>query len=103
MGQNCAGPERFIVHTRVYDDFCLRVGALVDKMTVGDPLSSNLVDCGACCVPSSMIRYQKLVDDAVGRGARVLCGGVQGDERRGRFYPPTVSSLDFRGFSHHIS
>jgi acyl-CoA reductase-like NAD-dependent aldehyde dehydrogenase len=25
MGQNCAGPERFLVYEDVYDEFCAKV------------------------------------------------------------------------------
>ena len=35
MGQNCAGPERFFVYEKVYDEFCTRVVDVVKKMKVG--------------------------------------------------------------------
>ena len=34
MGQNCAGPERFFVYEKVYDEFCTRVVDVVKKMKV---------------------------------------------------------------------
>lgn len=57
----------------------------------GDPL----VDCGAICMgPRQMLHYQKLVDDAVIKGAKVLAGGFipprDSTLGQGSFYPPTV-------------
>jgi acyl-CoA reductase-like NAD-dependent aldehyde dehydrogenase len=91
MGQNCAGPERFIVYEKVYDKFCESVAAVVRKMEQGAPLSSPYIDCGASCMPQAPAAYQKLVDDAVAKGAKVLAGGELPKEgSQGQFYPPTV-------------
>lgn len=91
MGQNCAGPERFIVYDKVYDAFCDHVSALVKQMKQGPPLSSDFVDCGACVHPPSLEGYQRFVDDAVAKGARVLAGGKRNKEfPDGQFFEPTV-------------
>jgi len=94
MGQNCAGPERFLVYESVYEEFCDAVTQIVLKMRQGSPvgsesLAADMVDCGACCMPQSLARYQALVDDAVSKGAKVLAGGtLQGVTAQ--LYPPTV-------------
>jgi len=91
MGQNCAGPERFIVYDKVYDEFCDHVTKIVKQMRQGPPLSSDLVDCGACVHPPSLEGYERFVKDAVARGARVLCGGRRNQEfPDGQFFEPTV-------------
>lgn len=91
MGQNCAGPERFIVYDRVYDAFCEHVSGLVKMLKQAPPLSSDFVDCGACVHPPSLEGYQRLVDDAVAKGARVLVGGRRNKEfSNGQFFEPTV-------------
>jgi acyl-CoA reductase-like NAD-dependent aldehyde dehydrogenase len=89
MGQNCAGPERFLVHEAVYDQFCEAVSSIVNSMLQGSSLDSEFVDCGACCMPQSMSRYQELVDDAVSKGAKVLAGGTL-KGMVAQLYPPTV-------------
>eukprot|EP00658_Telonema_sp_P-2_P000205 TRINITY_DN1006_c0_g1_i5.p1 TRINITY_DN1006_c0_g1~~TRINITY_DN1006_c0_g1_i5.p1 ORF type:complete len:409 (+),score=110.16 TRINITY_DN1006_c0_g1_i5:145-1371(+) len=90
MGQNCAGPERFLVYERVYDEFCKAVTEVVLSMNQAPPLDQKeFVDCGACCMPQSMSRYQELVDDAVSKGAKLLAGGTLKD-MRAQLYPPTV-------------
>jgi len=78
MGQNCAGPERFFVMESVYDEFCNKAESIISRLHQGPPLSkstSRFTDCGATTMGHrQMIAYQKLVDDAVSRGAKVcLC------------------------------
>ena len=95
MGQNCAGPERFFVYEKVYDEFCDKVTAVVKKMKTGSSLGDPFVDCGAICMgPRQMQHYQRLVDDVVSKGGKVLAGGYipkAGSElSKGSFYPPTI-------------
>ena len=71
MGQNCAGPERFFVYEKVFDEFCDKVLAIVSKMQTGSSLGNPYIDCGAICMGSrQMGHYQRLVEDAVSKGAR---------------------------------
>lgn len=73
MGQNCAGPERFFVYESVFQEFCDKVTKVVSNMSQGPPLHGNTVDCGAICMGiRQMKHYQKLVDDAVKKGAKVF-------------------------------
>jgi succinate-semialdehyde dehydrogenase/glutarate-semialdehyde dehydrogenase len=96
MGQNCAGPERFFVYEKVYDEFCDAIINIVKNLKIGfSSLNDSTVDCGAICMgPRQMLHYQKLVDDAVIKGAKVLAGGFIPDKShplsKGSFYPPTV-------------
>jgi len=95
MGQNCAGPERFFVYEKVFDEFCDGVAKVVKNMKVGPSLGDPSVDCGAICMgPRQMLHYQKLVDDAKSKGAKVLAGGfIPGKDSplsKGSFYPPTI-------------
>lgn len=95
MGQNCAGPERFFVYEKVYAKFCEGVTTVVKGMKIGPSLGDPLVDCGAICMgPKQMLHYQKLVDDAVIKGAKVLAGGFIPSKdsplSNGSFYPPTI-------------
>src|SRR5699024_9927435 len=62
MGEACTAANRILVHRSVLDEFARRLTERMAALRVGD---------------------------AVGRGARVLCGGERGDGP-GYFYPPTV-------------
>ena len=99
MGQNCAGPERFFVYEKVYDEFLDGVVKVVSRMKVGASLGDPSIDCGSICMgPRQLQAYQRLVDDAVSKGARVLAGGyipkaADSKEKsisQGTFYPPTI-------------
>jgi len=96
MGQNCAGPERYVVYDKVYDDFIARVLSIVQQMRQGDPLSSPFVDCGACVIAAHLKYLQGLVDEAVKKGAKIMTGGyipIKGSRlAEGQFYPPTILS-----------
>ncbi|SHM51990.1 NADP-dependent succinic semialdehyde dehydrogenase [Cryptosporangium aurantiacum] len=87
-GQSCIAAKRFIVHTDVYDAFAT---AFVDRMaalTVGDPQDEK-TDVGPLATEQGRTDVAELVEDAVAKGATVLCGGTA-PERPGWWYPPTV-------------
>lgn len=70
-GQNCAGAERFIVHSDVHDTFVARVAETANKLRQGAPLGHGMVDAGAMCLPGLADKVAELVDDAVAHGAKV--------------------------------
>ncbi|KAI8471381.1 MAG: Aldehyde/histidinol dehydrogenase [Monoraphidium minutum] len=92
-GQNCASGERFIVESAVYDAFCGRVAEVAHAMRQGPALGHGPVDAGAMCMPGSVEKVQRLVADALAKGATALSGGAPpaaGAAGPGQFFPPTV-------------
>ena len=93
-GQNCMGAERFIVHEKIADRFLDACMTAVMQMRVGASSTSTKVDFGSLCLPGLAEKVQKLVDDAVARGATVVTGGrIPGKDSelgKGQFYPPTI-------------
>jgi succinate-semialdehyde dehydrogenase/glutarate-semialdehyde dehydrogenase len=87
-GQSCIAAKRFIVHDAVYDEFERLFTAEMAGKTVGDPMLDT-TDVGPLASEQQRDDVEKLVADAVARGARVLCGGAAPD-RPGFYYPPTV-------------
>jgi succinate-semialdehyde dehydrogenase/glutarate-semialdehyde dehydrogenase len=88
IGQACTAANRFLVHEAVAQEFTERLVAKVRTLSIGPGTDSNatlgpLVDEGA------RRKVHGLVTDALGKGARLLAGGVipQGP---GHFYPGTV-------------
>uniref|UniRef100_A0A383W5Q6 Aldehyde dehydrogenase domain-containing protein n=1 Tax=Tetradesmus obliquus TaxID=3088 RepID=A0A383W5Q6_TETOB len=77
-GQNCASGERFIVQRKVYGKFCERVTEVAKSMRQGPTLGAGPMDAGAMCMPGSVQKVQRLIDDAVAKGATVLAGGKPG-------------------------
>ncbi|OBG96315.1 NAD-dependent succinate-semialdehyde dehydrogenase [Mycobacterium sp. E136] len=88
MGEACTAANRIFVHAAVIDEFGRRLAERMAAMTVGRGTEDG-VKVGPLVDEAALHKVQDLVDDAVGRGARVLTGGtpVSGD---GYFYAPTV-------------
>lgn len=87
-GQSCINAKRFIVHTDVYDDFERRFVEITVSKVVGDPMDEK-TDVGPLASGQQVNDVAELVDDAVSKGARVLCGGQRIDGP-GFYFEPTV-------------
>ncbi|HEV2450547.1 MAG TPA: NADP-dependent succinic semialdehyde dehydrogenase [Streptosporangiaceae bacterium] len=87
-GQSCIAAKRFIVHDAVYDAFEPMFTEQMSSKIVGDPMDEG-TDIGPLASEQQLDDMEKLVADAVAKGARVLCGGAALD-RPGFYYPPTV-------------
>jgi succinate-semialdehyde dehydrogenase/glutarate-semialdehyde dehydrogenase len=87
-GQVCVGVERVYAHERVYEPLVDRVRALTRELRQGDPEGDG-IDVGALVHPRALDVLRRQVDDALKRGARLVCGGhpLPGP---GRFHEPTV-------------
>ena len=87
-GQSCIAAKRFIVHADVAERFeALFARALAD-LVVGDPMKDG-TDVGPLATEQGRKDVVELVDDAVGKGARVVVGG-RVPAGPGWFYPPTL-------------
>ena len=89
-GQVCNVPSRFYVHEAVYASFVAAVTRFAEQLRVGPGLAAGS-DMGPLANGRRLEVMQRLVDDAVMRGARLHCGG-QRIARDGYFYAPTVLS-----------
>jgi succinate-semialdehyde dehydrogenase / glutarate-semialdehyde dehydrogenase len=87
-GQSCIAAKRFIVHDAVYEEFQQRFTEQMTAKVVGDPMDGG-TDVGPLASEQQRDDVEKLVADAVAKGAKVLCGGAAPD-RPGFYYPPTV-------------
>ncbi|WP_067135018.1 NADP-dependent succinic semialdehyde dehydrogenase [Microtetraspora malaysiensis] len=102
-GQSCIAAKRFIVHSDVYDAFTDRFVAGMRALTVGDPFDPA-TDVGPLATERGRAGVEELVDEAVTRGAKVLCGGRR-PPGPGWFYPPTVITgitRDMRIFTEEV-
>jgi succinate-semialdehyde dehydrogenase/glutarate-semialdehyde dehydrogenase len=73
-GQSCVAANRFIVEAPVEAAFTEKLAARVGKLVVGrgsDPAS----DLGPLIDDAAVAKVKRLVEDAIGRGARVVHGG----------------------------
>ncbi|MEV0848509.1 NADP-dependent succinic semialdehyde dehydrogenase [Streptomyces sp. NPDC049954] len=91
-GQSCIAAKRFIVHEEVYETFEREFVAGMKALTVGDPMEES-TDVGPVSSEQGRADLEELVDDAVERGATVLCGARRPEGfDRGWYYEPTVLS-----------
>jgi succinate-semialdehyde dehydrogenase / glutarate-semialdehyde dehydrogenase len=87
-GQSCIAAKRFIVHEAVYEEFERLFTEQMAGKVVGDPMLEG-TDVGPLASEQQRDDVEKLVADAVAKGAKALCGGAA-PEGPGFYYPPTV-------------
>ncbi len=87
-GQTCNSASRFYVHASLQDRFLSRFAGIAANLRVGAGLEPN-IDMGPLSNARRVDAVDRLVRDAVGRGARIAAGGTRLD-RKGFFYAPTV-------------
>jgi acyl-CoA reductase-like NAD-dependent aldehyde dehydrogenase len=88
-GQVCLSVERLFVEESVSEKFAARCVEKTRKLRVG-PGSDPASDVGPLIRPQHVQRMSDLLDDAVSRGAKVLCGGKARPDLGPNFFEPAV-------------
>jgi succinate-semialdehyde dehydrogenase / glutarate-semialdehyde dehydrogenase len=88
VGEACTAANRFHVHESLAQPFASGLAERMSRLKIGRG-SEDGVEVGPLIDEDQLSKVAELVDDAVQRGARVLCGGER-VEGRGHFYKPTV-------------
>lgn len=87
-GQSCCAVERVYVHESIYDRFLTFFESETKKLKVGDPMIASHQQ-GSLTRPAHAAFLESQIEDALKKGARILCGG-----RRltgpGNYFEPTV-------------
>jgi benzaldehyde dehydrogenase (NAD) len=73
-GQICMSTERIIVDERIADAFVAQLAARSRTLPVGDPRKGPVV-LGSVVDMSTVERCNALIDDALAKGATLVCGG----------------------------
>lgn len=92
MGQICIAINRIYVDEAVYEEFLERFREAAEKLTIGNGLTKEC-DLGPMCTRSGVEKAIEHIEDAVKKGAKVVCGGKrpEGEEyRKGYFFEPTI-------------
>lgn len=84
-GQNCLGVQRIYVQESVIDQFKTAFVERTNQYNMGDK-QSELTDMGPLITEKEAIRVEKMVNEAIKKGAMLLTGG----KRNKAFYSPTV-------------
>jgi acyl-CoA reductase-like NAD-dependent aldehyde dehydrogenase len=85
QGQICMSTERVVVDERVADSFVAKFAAKANSLPAGDPRGGNVV-LGSLVSVEAAEKVERLVKDAVDKGARLVAGG----KREGSIMEATV-------------
>ncbi|ADV01922.1 phosphonoacetaldehyde dehydrogenase [Alicycliphilus denitrificans] len=84
-GQRCTAVKRMLVHEKVADQFVELLVQKTKAVKYGDPMDPH-TDMGTVIDEPAAQHFERVVDEAIAGGARLLAGHV----RRGALYAPTV-------------
>ena len=91
MGQICIAVNRVYVHRPLYAEFLKEITQAVSALTIGDGLDNPGIDLGPMTDAAGVAKTQEHIEDALGKGARLLCGGKRPEGfPRGYFFEPSV-------------
>lgn len=74
-GQICMSTERIVVDAAIADDFVARLAKKAKSLPVGDPRQPTPVVLGSVIGIGTVEHCNALIDDALAKGARLVCGG----------------------------
>jgi succinate-semialdehyde dehydrogenase / glutarate-semialdehyde dehydrogenase len=87
-GQVCIAPTRFLIERDVYDEVISKIKTQVEALKVGNGLDDD-TDMGPMIHARGYANIQKLIKNALEKGAQLVCGG-EALEGAGYFMQPTV-------------
>ncbi|MDF3100053.1 MULTISPECIES: aldehyde dehydrogenase [Burkholderia] len=73
-GQICMSTERIVVDSRIADEFVARLAEKARSLPLGDPRKGPAV-LGSVVDMATVRRCNDLIDDALAKGATLVCGG----------------------------
>jgi len=73
-GQICMSTERIVVDNAIGDEFVAKFAARAQSLPLGDPREGPVV-LGSVVDMSTVTRCNALIDDALAKGAKLVCGG----------------------------
>lgn len=86
-GQYCCGTERIYVVESIAEEF---ISNVVNRVKGLRQAAEGEFDVGAIFFERQMAIIESQVEDAVKKGAKVLCGGRRNPNLEGLYYEPTV-------------
>ena len=100
-GQVCIAPSRFYIHEKIAKDFTEAAVELTKKLNIGNGLEPG-VQVGPMFEARALEKTAALVEDARGKGAKVLTGGGKSTRfDKGFWFEPTDPSRSQRRHEAH--
>ncbi len=88
-GQICDGQKRLIVQENKFDEVCKKLQEVIKNKIIGDPLDKR-TDIGPLVSVLQLKKLEDQVEDALQKGAKVICGGKKIKLNNGNYYLPTI-------------
>lgn len=88
-GQICDGQKRLLVHESKFDEVCEKLKKYIESKRIGNPLEED-VEVGPLVSISQLEKLENQVEDAISKGAKIICGGARLDLSNGNYYLPTI-------------
>ncbi|WP_299459157.1 aldehyde dehydrogenase family protein [uncultured Microscilla sp.] len=85
-GQVCVSVQRVFAHKSICSKLANKLADIAEKLTVGDP-TLETTEVGPLIAPKEVDRVEEWVNEAVNKGAKLLCGGKRISDT---CYQPTV-------------
>jgi len=92
MGQICIAINRIYVAREIYEEFLDLFAKYTQKLVIGNGLTDQC-DLGPMCTEKGIKTTVEHIEDAVRRGAKIICGGGKpaGSKfEKGNFFEPTI-------------
>jgi succinate-semialdehyde dehydrogenase / glutarate-semialdehyde dehydrogenase len=93
-GQACISPNRIFVHRNHVDAFLQEAQSRIGRMRAGNGMEDG-VSIGPLVGPAALEKVRRQVENALERGATLICGGkrlIEDGLDKGYFYAPTLLS-----------
>jgi len=87
-GQTCVCTNRLYVHDAVYDAFVDKLEAAVSRLKTGDGFEKGIT-IGPMIDEKAVSKVKEHIEDAVGKGAKIMRGGTS-HSLGGNFFEPTI-------------
>ncbi len=85
-GQLCHALKRLIVHESIFDEVIDKLQKIVESQVIGESLDRNTT-IGPLVNKKQLNTLTEQFDDAINKGAKVICGGKQLEEK---YFEPTL-------------
>jgi acyl-CoA reductase-like NAD-dependent aldehyde dehydrogenase len=92
QGQICMSTERFVVDEAVADAFVSKFAERIRNLELGNPVTTPSCVVGPMISQGSVPRINQLLDDAIGKGAEIVAGGLADQALMGATLVDRVSS-----------
>ncbi len=88
IGQTCVCANRIYVHDKIYEEVCGQVVDAVGQFRIGNGLEAGTTH-GPLINQSAVRKTEQHIQDAISKGAQLLCGGKRHSLGQ-NFFEPTV-------------